>query len=180
MGFAAEEISKLLQKLPYRWYGPGYQEGNSDEVYAELAKQYPGEKFSKIFADATALLGIPDHLSIHPGGVVIAPGPMTDLVAVQLAPKGIVITQFDLVSVERLGMLKIDLLGIRGLTVLGDVAEGISASTIGVLQNGGAENKHLVLEGEGNNLHILEAISQSDPLTSAHDPGGKDDWLFSN
>jgi DNA polymerase III alpha subunit len=42
--------------------------------------------------------------------------------------KGIVVTQFDLESVEALGLVKIDLLGIRGLTVLGDVAEFIQVS----------------------------------------------------
>jgi hypothetical protein len=48
--------------------------------------------------------------------MVISPEPMTDLVPTQLATKGVVITQFDLESVSRLGLVKIDLLGIRGLT----------------------------------------------------------------
>ena len=51
---------------------------------------------------------------------------MTDLVPTQLAAKGIVITQFDLDSIEKLGLVKIDLLGIRGLTVLGDVAQALA------------------------------------------------------
>ncbi len=55
--------------------------------------------------------------------MVIAPSPMTDLVPTQMAAKGVTITQFDLESIERMGLVKIDLLGIRGLTVLGDVAE---------------------------------------------------------
>ena len=46
------------------------------------------------------------------------PGPLIELVPTQLASKGLVITQFDLGSIERLGLVKIDLLGIRGLTVV--------------------------------------------------------------
>jgi DNA polymerase III alpha subunit len=82
---------------------------------------------------AFGLLRQPDHLSVHPGGVVIAPGPLTDIVPVQMASKGFLITQFDHSDVEAIGLPKIDLLGIRALTVLADAADlvrrhGIRAS----------------------------------------------------
>ncbi|MCB8928985.1 MAG: DNA polymerase III subunit alpha [Ardenticatenaceae bacterium] len=79
----------------------------------------------KVLADAFSLIGQPHHLSIHPGGIVISPGPMTDYVPVQLAPKGFLITQYDHRDVEKIGLPKIDLLGIRALTVLADTAEAI-------------------------------------------------------
>ncbi len=73
---------------------------------------------------------------MHPGGVVVAPGKLTDLVPVMRSGnKGVLITQFDLESVEKLGLVKIDLLGIRGLTVQGDVAEFIHASHPGEYAN---------------------------------------------
>src|SRR5450759_3267724 len=82
--------------------------------------------YQKVFREAKAILSIPRHLSMHAGGIVISPGPMTDLVPTQASGyKGVTITQFDLVSLEHLGLVKIDLLGIRGLTVLGDVADAI-------------------------------------------------------
>ena len=57
---------------------------------------------------------------MHPGGVIVAPGLLTDLVPVMNSGgKGVVITQLDLDSVEALGLVKIDLLGIRGLTIVG-------------------------------------------------------------
>jgi DNA polymerase III subunit alpha len=66
---------------------------------------------------------------MHPGGVVVAPGALADLVPVlRSGCKGTIITQLDLESVEALGLVKIDLLGIRGLTVMGDVAEFIQVS----------------------------------------------------
>jgi DNA polymerase III alpha subunit len=75
-----------------------------------------------VIRDAFGLLRQPDHLSVHPGGVVITPGPLTDYVPVQWAPKGFLITQFDHGDVETIGLPKIDLLGIRALTVLADAA----------------------------------------------------------
>jgi DNA polymerase III alpha subunit len=59
---------------------------------------------------------------VHPGGVVITPGPLTDVVPVQWATKGFLITQFDHQDVEALGLPKIDLLGVSALTVLADAS----------------------------------------------------------
>jgi DNA polymerase-3 subunit alpha len=89
---------------------------------------------------------------VHPGGIVIAPGPMTDLAPTHLASKGLVITQFDLESVEHLGLVKIDLLGTRGLTVLGEVA-------------GKVYNWHRT--EYRHPLAVLESIPADDPATSA-------------
>jgi DNA polymerase III alpha subunit len=68
-----------------------------------------------------------------------------------MASKGVVITQLDLESVERLGLVKIDLLGIRGLTVLGDVAEAMHTQQPGRFETP---------------IAGLEAIPEDDPLTA--------------
>lgn len=125
-GLPTEEVSRLADSLPYRWFGPNRSRGGKEEPFAELREQYRNATHQAIFNAATALIGLPHHLSVHPGGVVVSPGPMTDLAPTQMANKGVVITQFDLDSIERLGLVKIDLLGIRGLTVLGDVVEIIA------------------------------------------------------
>jgi DNA polymerase-3 subunit alpha len=150
-GASQSEIKKLADNLPSRWYGPPLAEPNSDDPYAELSSQYSTPRHSEIFQYAACLIGRPHHLSIHPGGVVIAPGVMTDLVPTQLASKGVIITQFDLESIERLGLVKIDLLGIRGLTVLGDVGQG--------LQSRKANHP-------STPLNILEGIPEKDEETS--------------
>ena len=76
----------------------------------------------KIVRAATNLVGRPHHLSLHPGGVVITPGPLTDVVPVQWTPKGYLATQFGHRDLESLGLPKIDVLGVRALTVLSDAA----------------------------------------------------------
>jgi len=70
-----------------------------------------------------SLDGTPHHLSIHPGGIVIAPGPIMDIVPLQHATKGLLVTQFDLGGIEKSGLVKIDLLGISALTVIADCVE---------------------------------------------------------
>jgi DNA-directed DNA polymerase III PolC len=148
-GFPSDEIKTLAEKVPRRWRGP--QSRTDGDPFEELIRQYPGSRYQRLFADASQLLGIPRHLSIHPGGMVISPGPMTDLVPTQLASKGVVITQFDLESVSHLGLVKIDLLGIRGLTVLGDVAQELQSRSP---------------ESYPSSLDALEAIPANDEITA--------------
>lgn len=116
---------KLVDDLPYRWFGPRPNRGRQGGPYDVLRKHSTEADFQRMLAHAEALIGQPDHLSIHPGGIVIAPRPIRDICPVNLAGKGITITQFDLDGIERLGLIKLDLLGIRGLTVVADVAEAL-------------------------------------------------------
>ncbi len=125
-GLPAQEVSALADSLPSHWFGPSSRGGNKEDPFADLRERYRTSTHQAMFRDAAALIDVPHHLSVHPGGVVISPGALTDLAPTQVANKGVVITQFDLDSIERLGLVKIDLLGIRGLTVLGDVVETIA------------------------------------------------------
>ena len=157
--FSWDRMTHLLIVLgmPYAFFAR--MEEQTDEEsglpvssFADLRKRYNDPLYQQIFAEAEALLKLPRHLSVHAGGVVVAPGPLTDLVPVtRSGSKGVVITQFDLEAVEALGLVKIDLLGIRGLTVLGDVAEFI--------QQGQPE--HYLTR-----LSVLDSTPQQDEATS--------------
>jgi DNA-directed DNA polymerase III PolC len=120
-GLPESEIKALSSKVPRRSWGPRGQPKSSP--YDDLERMFP--QHSQIFRDARAVRKFPRHLSVHPGGIVVSPVPLTDLLPLHLAGKGIVITQMDLNEVQALGLVKIDLLGTRGLSVLGDVAEQV-------------------------------------------------------
>lgn len=123
-GLTQAQVNKLVKDLPTRGWGPQrFQDELQSDPYESLAQQYDRAPYPELLASARRLIGHPNHLSIHPGGVVIAPQPLTDLVPTQLSSKGVVITQYDLEGVEAFGLVKIDILGIRGLTVLGEVAD---------------------------------------------------------
>src|SRR5213596_536650 len=97
---------------------------------AEAAEKVPDlraaagqdERVRKILELGTRIEGLARHASVHAAGVVIAPGPLTDYVPVCLAPQeaDAIITQFDMVGLEQVGMLKIDILGLKTLTVIHD------------------------------------------------------------
>ncbi len=72
---------------------------------------------------AETLDGAPRHLSIHCGGLVIGDRPLTYYVPMERAAKGIVVTQFEMRAIEAIGLVKMDLLGNRALTTIGDCVE---------------------------------------------------------
>jgi DNA-directed DNA polymerase III PolC len=147
------KIREMVNRLPYSFWARFEErdaEGKEISPFADLRAAYPAHAL--IFDEAQALLKLPRHLSVHPGGVIVAPGSLTDLVPVMRSgSKGVVITQFDLEAVEALGLVKIDLLGIRGLTVIGDVGEFIQAGQPGRY---------------ATRLSVLDSIPQQDAATS--------------
>jgi DNA polymerase-3 subunit alpha len=67
---------------------------------------------------AEALEGLPRHASTHAAGVVISPHPITESVPLYKGPKGETLTQFEMKSVQDMGMIKFDLLGLNNLTII--------------------------------------------------------------
>lgn len=100
-------------------------------------KNFPLEpgRWPRLVADARLLLGQPRHLSLHPGGIVMAAGPMEDHVPLEWSDTGGLMTQFDKDGVERMGLVKIDLLGNRALGALDESgkilrAQGVNSAVI--------------------------------------------------
>ncbi len=120
-GLDEEEIGRIVSLLPRHWHpDPRRRDRRTmEDVLGEL----PDPRLREIVRVAYSLVGQPDHLSVHPGGVIITPGALTDVVPVQWAPKGFLVTQFEHGDVEAIGLPKIDMLGIRALTVLSDAAQ---------------------------------------------------------
>jgi DNA polymerase-3 subunit alpha len=157
-GLAPDQVRLLANQLPYAFWARRDAQAEEEDgpqqhaqsPFADLKRRNP--KLEALFKDAEAILRLPRHLSMHPGGLVVAPGLLTDRVSVMRSGgKGVIITQMDLESVEALGLVKIDLLGIRGLTVLGDVASAI--------------HSWRRKEYKGS-LDVLEAIADDDPETA--------------
>lgn len=123
-GISPNAIRQFSKKITssYRFQS----EDESDAPFASLMEGDTTPMNNEIIADARAILDFPRHLSVHPGGIVLAPFSMTDLIPLTHSPTmNINHTQFDLDGVDQFGLVKIDLLGIRGLTVLGEVANRI-------------------------------------------------------
>jgi DNA-directed DNA polymerase III PolC len=114
------QIKRLAANLPRHWRPDPRR--RDERTVEDVLSGLDDPMLQEVVREAFAIEGQPHHLSVHPGGVVITPGPLTDVVPVQWASKGFLITQFDHRDVEALGLPKIDLLGISALTVLADAS----------------------------------------------------------
>jgi DNA polymerase III alpha subunit len=79
--------------------------------------------YERLWDAAKFIDGLPRHIGTHACGIVVSPRPLADRAPLQIAPKGLQVTQYEMHAVEALGMLKIDLLGVRSLSVIADVAQ---------------------------------------------------------
>ena len=86
------------------------------------------EPLATALAQADRLAGLPDHLGVHPGGMVIADTALTDYLPLEPAAKGIVVSQYEMHAVEAVGLVKMDLLGNRALTEIADCVALVAAT----------------------------------------------------
>src|SRR6266516_4446309 len=123
------EVDRFTKLIPA---GPGVSTTLADapERSPELKQRVrQDERVRKILELGSRIEGLARHASVHAAGIVIAPGPLTDYVPVCLAPQepDAIITQYDMVALEQVGMLKIDVLGLRTLTVIHDAVGMVQA-----------------------------------------------------
>ena len=81
------------------------------------------EQAKKLIDMARRLEGLPRHTSMHAAGVLIAPESVDEYVPLSKASDGTITTQYTMVTLEELGLLKMDFLGLRTLTVIQDAAK---------------------------------------------------------
>jgi DNA polymerase-3 subunit alpha len=86
------------------------------------------ERFKDLLEVAKRLEGLARHASTHAAGVVISPQPLIELLPVYKTNREEITTQYDMKGLERLGLLKMDFLGLTTLTVLSDTVKLIAAN----------------------------------------------------
>lgn len=131
-GMPDAEIGAISRRLPWFW-----RRGELDAGLLANLRQRPetrrldfAQPWPRIMDLAQRIVGIPRHLSVHPGGVVITPHSVERYVPVETAPKGVPVIQWDKDGAEDAGLVKIDLLGNRSLGVIRDALANMRANDI--------------------------------------------------
>jgi len=150
-GLSPGEVNHFTRRLPHRPVSEILEAIRTLPQCRALPAQE--EPWRTILDVALRLDGFPRHLGIHPCGIVIAARPLTEHVPLEIATKGIVVTQYDMNAIEALGLIKMDLLGQRGLTTMSLALDGIARAT--------AEHA----PGEGAHQIDFDAIPEGDPAT---------------
>lgn len=115
-----DQIAKLIP------FNQGLEDALKLPEVANLYQTNPDAK--RILDAAKHLEGVARHASVHACGIVISESPLTDYLPLQRAPQddNTIVTQFEMHSVEDLGLLKMDLLGLKNLTIIEDAVRLVS------------------------------------------------------
>ncbi len=112
------EVDKVAKMVPL---GPDVKLAAALKSEAPLKEaRNKSPKIKELLAIVEKVEGQVRHPSIHAAGVVITPRPLTEFVPLYQSVKGEVTTQFAMGEIEAIGLLKMDLLGLRNLTVIHD------------------------------------------------------------
>lgn len=122
MNYSYAEVDRIAKMIPTML---GITIDKALEINPELKAAYNNEERVKALIDVSKdLEGLPRHSSTHAAGVVIASKPLVEYVPLQRNEDSIV-AQFDMTTLEELGLLKMDFLGLRTLTVMNDAVKMI-------------------------------------------------------
>ncbi len=114
MGYSFSEVDKIAKAIPNEL---NISLENALKKSSELKKMAEGN-YKELIAHSKVLEGMNRHASIHAAGVVIAPGELTDFIPLYKSTTDDITSQYDMKGLEELGLLKMDFLGLRNLTVI--------------------------------------------------------------
>lgn len=115
-GFEAEELDAISKMIPNR---PGTTLRSALKDSTQFNDWVTSkEERKKWFKTALKLEGLPRHASTHAAGVILSPVPLVELVPIEKGSEEIYITQWPMGELEQIGLLKMDFLGLRNLTIL--------------------------------------------------------------
>lgn len=161
MGFPQSEIDRLVKLIPSKakiTLAKAYQE--SPRLKQILNAE---TKYQKLFRMASRLEGLPRHTSIHAAGIVLSSLPLEEVIpTVQLNP-GMVTSQFSKEYLEERGLIKMDFLGLKNLSIIDEIVQEIrkSDSSFNILNIAMNDSDTYQLFARGDTVGIFQFESDS-------------------
>jgi DNA polymerase-3 subunit alpha len=155
-----KDVDRIAKKIPAGPNAPSLEEAlEKDRDLIALRKEMP--QFEELFEFSKKLEGLARHISTHAAGVVISPRPLVELVPL-CTHDGEVATQWPAKQLEELGLLKMDYLGLRTLTILArtliNIARrGGTAPDLLQLPEGDAATYRMLISGDTEGVFQLES-----------------------
>ena len=182
MGMSYADVDRVAKQIPPTLDMTLETALKENSQLKQMENQDP--QVSELLEVAQRLEGITRHASVHAAGVVIAPKPVTEFAPVYKSQKDEITTQWAMKEVERVGLLKMDFLGLSTLTLLADAVEHIRSSTaesisLEELPMDDAATYRLFCEGQTLGIFQFESSGMRDTLRKAK-PQRFDDLISLN
>lgn len=167
MGMSYSDVDAAVRALPEGKYGVTLKEALDDSGFRALYDS--DNRYRDLIDTAISLEGMPRNASTHAAGVVITDRPVADYVPLSVNGDTVV-TQFDMDTVAKLGLLKFDFLALRYLTIISDTVSEIRKSEpefdIAHIPLDDAETYALIASGRTDGLFQLESEGMKQLLVS--------------
>ncbi len=151
------EVDSIAKMIPP--FGPDSSIAGALKNIPQLReKRDKDAKIAHLLSVAQKLEGQVRHPSIHAAGIVITPKPLVEFMPLYQSVKGEITTQFPMGDIEAIGLLKMDLLGLRNLTVIQDTVD--------------------LIKGDNGEELDMDHISLDDPKTFEVFQSGNTDGVF--
>jgi len=131
LGFLPREINKIAKLMPI-FSSPGVIKASLKHL-PELQKLPCDQKpLKSLFSFAQSIEGIPRHLSVHASSMIISDRPLSEIIPLEITNHGEIVSQYEKKSIKDLGLLKIDILGSRSLTVIKKTLETLKEDNVNI------------------------------------------------
>lgn len=159
MGLPYAEVDRIARLIPNQ---PGMTLERALEIVPELRDQSTRGRIRDLIETALKLEGMPRHASIHAAGIVIGKGPLVEYVPLARSHEGQVVTQYDMEDLEQIGLLKIDFLALRTLTVIQKATRMVNQNRqenldIAAIDLGDKKTYQMLSRGESLGVFQLES-----------------------
>lgn len=166
-GLSVSELDQLSRQIPGQLGITLKDAYGQSEGLRNFIQESPLRK--KLFQTACKLEGLPRHTSIHAAGVVISEKPLVETVPIQRGHDDIFLTQYSMEYLEELGLLKMDFLGLRNLSLIENIVDSIFRHTkkkidLKQLPLDDEETFRLLAKGETTGVFQLESDGMRDVL----------------
>ena len=170
MGLSYAEVDRVAKAIPPALDMTLEKALAENPALKALETQDP--QMAELLTVAKRLEGITRHASVHAAGVVIAPKPVTEYAPIYKSQKDEITTQWAMKEIERIGLLKMDFLGLSTLTLLHDAVAHIQDTTgetiaLDKLPMEDAKTYQLFAEGRTLGIFQFESSGMRDTLRKA-------------
>ncbi|ASK62978.1 DNA polymerase III subunit alpha [Virgibacillus phasianinus] len=167
MGIEQQDAYYLLKEIPVQANKPLLEYIQASEDLKMYIKQSASLK--TLFSIALKLEGLPRHVSTHAAGVVISEKPLVEYIPLTFGSGDTRLTQYPMNELEAVGLLKMDFLGLRNLTLLERVVKSIAQThrtrvKLGEIPNGDEGTFQLLKSGKTNGVFQLESTGMKQVL----------------
>jgi len=168
LGLPYAAVDRVAKMLPDMEKSLGEAAKSVDSLAGEIQRD---PQIREVVEIGSRLEGLTRHASVHAAGVVITPGRIDEIVPLYKTNRDEVVTQWDMKGVERLGLLKMDFLGLKTVTVVDDTLkilrhQGV-ALDLDAIPLDDAETFRIFAEGRTSGIFQFESSGMRDMLRRA-------------